>query len=156
MRALALPLVVAMVVAPAFGQPQVGMGLGSNELPPQLRASGCPDGYWLQTQAVSSASLPANMLPQPGRRLVARCVGLVVEAPPACPAGLDVDLVRGPDGCTAKGGAAAILKPRAPTCAAPAKLSVDAGPDGRDLCVAERIELPVKPVTLGLPWGFSL
>ncbi len=64
--------------------------------------------------------------------------------------------MRGPDGCTAKGGAVAILKPRAPSCTAPARLSVDAGPDGRDLCVSEQIELPVKPVTLRLPWGFGL
>jgi hypothetical protein len=155
-RALTLSLIIVIAVAPAFAQPQIGMGLGSNELPPQLRASGCPDGYWLQTQAAPGAPLPANMLSQPGRRLVARCVGLVVELPPACPAGLDVDPVRGPDGCTAKGGAVAILKPRAPSCTAPARLSVDAGPDGRDLCVSERIELPVKPVTLGLPWGFGL
>jgi hypothetical protein len=153
MRALLLSLVVAAAAVPVFAQPQIE--IGSNDLPPQLRASGCPDGYWLQTQAAQSAALPANMLAQPGRRLVARCVGLV-EAPPACPAGQEVDPARGPDGCTAKGGTAAILKPRAPACAAPAKLSVDAGPDGRDLCVSERIELPVKPVTLGLPWGLSL
>lgn len=156
MRSVIVIAAAAIALVPAIAHPQLGMGLGSSELPPQLRASGCPDGYWLQTQAAQGAPLPANMLPQPGRRLVARCVGLVVEASPACPAGQAVDPARGADSCAAKGVAATLLKQRAPACVAPAKLSVDAGPDGLDLCVAERIEMPVKPVTLGLPWGFSL
>lgn len=121
-----------------------------------LRAATCPAGYWLQTQAAPGSSLPAGMVAQAGPRLVARCVGLVVEPAPPCPAGAQSVAARGADSCAFKGGGlSAPAKPIRPICAGSAQLRIDGAGDA-DLCISEKIALPQDEIRLSLPWGFSL
>ena len=119
-----------------------------------LRGATCPAGYWLQTQAARDSALPAGMMAQAGPRLVARCVGLVVEPAPTCPAGTLTVTARGADSCVVKGGGfSAPAKPVRPVCAGSAQLRIDGAGDA-DLCVSEQIALPQDEIRLNLPWGF--
>jgi hypothetical protein len=102
--------------------------------------------------------MPAGLLAQPGRRQVARCVGLVVAAAPACPVGARIAVQPGTDACEGlkAGLPTPLAKPQPPACVAPAKLKPDAGAGGADRCIETRIVAPAIAIQLALPWGFTL